>query len=250
MVVVFVFVKHAHCATENTYIPARLTALSQALSRTHSQSSPRIFPNFSNVSAGVQNSEGVPRTRHLVRDLVEMLLLAVCSVEIDLVHATGNLFHFEKIDQLRMLSRLSLDLAAIFTVGKHAVLHVSKVVSIFDCRQDLLDSIPPHQHCSLNARCSRHSPAQSRFLLKSFAVSLVALACSWQCSFRFFFFSKNTVPDLRCSPCGPRSRAVSCLLFTTDFFGCSLLQSHFVVVCDSVLRASSTSLTSRQSATS
>ena len=59
----------------------------------------------------------------------------------------------QKIDQFRMLSRLSLDLAAICTVGKHAVLHVSKVVSIYDCRQDLLGGITHHQRSSLNARC-------------------------------------------------------------------------------------------------
>ena len=47
----------------------------------------------------------------LVRNLVA-LLLAACSVAVHLVHATANLFHFEKIDQLRLLSRLSLDLTA------------------------------------------------------------------------------------------------------------------------------------------
>ena len=35
---------------------------------------------------------GVPTTRHLVEDLIEILLLAVCSVAIHLVHANTNLF--------------------------------------------------------------------------------------------------------------------------------------------------------------
>ena len=52
---------------------------------------------------------------HIWFEISSHFLLAACSDAIDLVHATVNLFHFEKIDQLRMLSRLSLDLTAIFT---------------------------------------------------------------------------------------------------------------------------------------
>ena len=52
----------------------------------------------------------------LVALALELFLVALPSsrVAIHPVHATVNLFHFEKIDQLGMLSRLSLDLTAVF----------------------------------------------------------------------------------------------------------------------------------------
>ena len=53
-------------------------------------------------------------TRHLVRDLTGLFLLVVGSVAIHLVHVNANLFDSPKIDQFRMLSRLSLDTTAIF----------------------------------------------------------------------------------------------------------------------------------------
>ena len=47
----------------------------------------------------------------------EFLLLAVCSVAIHLVHANANLFLSRFTDQCRMLSRLSLDISAIFAAA-------------------------------------------------------------------------------------------------------------------------------------
>ena len=44
-------------------------------------------------------------------------LLLACSVAIHLVHVNANLFLSWKIDQFRMLSRLSLDITAIFAKG-------------------------------------------------------------------------------------------------------------------------------------
>ena len=74
----------------------------QALSSTHSQSSrsfhsyhsyhPRFAPKFQRV-VGARFA-----TRHLVRDLIEVFLLAACNVAILLVHANVNLFLSLKID--------------------------------------------------------------------------------------------------------------------------------------------------------
>ena len=73
---------------------------------------------------------------HLLRDLFEILLLAVCSVAIRLVHANALLFLSLEIDHFRMLSRLSLDITAIFATGyTQYFVRVSGVVSIFICRQ-------------------------------------------------------------------------------------------------------------------
>ena len=55
--------------------------------------------------------------RHLVEDLIGMLLLAVCGVAIRLVHANANPFLSLEIYHFRMLSRLSLDITAIFATG-------------------------------------------------------------------------------------------------------------------------------------
>ena len=72
-------------------------------------------------------------TRHLVRDLIELFLFAACSVAILLVHANANLFLSRKINQIRMLARLSLDIPAIFATGDtlyfvSAVLRTSSIV--------------------------------------------------------------------------------------------------------------------------
>ena len=48
-----------------------------------------------------------------------------------------------------MLSRLGL--LDVQLQGKHAELHVCNVVSIFDCRHDLLGGMLHYQHCSLKA---------------------------------------------------------------------------------------------------
>ena len=47
--------------------------------------------------------------------LVEMFLLAVCNVAIHLVYVNANLFL--SLSHFRMLSRLSLDISAIFATG-------------------------------------------------------------------------------------------------------------------------------------
>ena len=56
-------------------------------------------------------------TRHLVEELIEIFLLVVCCVAIRLVHVNANLFLSREIDHFRMLSRLSLDITAIFATG-------------------------------------------------------------------------------------------------------------------------------------
>ena len=68
------------CATENTYTPARLEALVKlSVVAIHSPSY-----HFDQIFCGLWV--------FLVQDLIEMLLLAVCSVAIHLVHANTNLF--------------------------------------------------------------------------------------------------------------------------------------------------------------
>ena len=96
------------CATENTYTPARLEALFTVVTiLSHSYHFHQIFCGLWVLSP----------TRHLVRDLIEMFLLAACSVAIHLVHVNANLFLSRKTDQFRMLSRLSLDITTIFATG-------------------------------------------------------------------------------------------------------------------------------------
>ena len=69
------------CATENTYTPARLEALSKlSVVAIYSPSY-----HFDQIFCGLW-------VLHLVQDLIEMLLFAVCSVAIHLVHANTNLF--------------------------------------------------------------------------------------------------------------------------------------------------------------
>ena len=65
-------------------------------------------------------------TRHLVRDLIELFLLVACSVAVPLVHLNATLFLSRKIDQFRMLSRLSLDITAIFAT-RYTLYFVSAV---------------------------------------------------------------------------------------------------------------------------
>ena len=95
------------CATENTYTSARLEALSKlsvVIILSHSYHFHQIFCGFWVLFS----------TRHLVRDFIGLFLLVVGSVAIHLVHVNANLFLSRKIDQFRMLSRLSLDITAIF----------------------------------------------------------------------------------------------------------------------------------------
>ena len=98
------------CAIENNCVPARLEALSKLsvvaiLSASY---------HFHQIFCGLWV---LSPTRHLVRDLIGILLLAVCSVAIHLVHANANLFLSRFTDQCRMLSRLSLDISAIFAAA-------------------------------------------------------------------------------------------------------------------------------------
>ena len=95
------------CATENTYTPARLEAL-------YKLSIVTILSHSYHVHQIVCGFWVLFSTRHLVRDLIGLFLLVVGSVAIHLVHVNANLFLTRKIDQFRMLSRLSLDITAIF----------------------------------------------------------------------------------------------------------------------------------------
>ena len=72
-----------------------------------------LAPNFLRVSTRF-SAACAPTSRHLVRDLIGLFFLVVGSVAIHLVYADANLFHFEKVEQLWMLSRLSLGNTAIF----------------------------------------------------------------------------------------------------------------------------------------
>ena len=92
----------------------------QAFSRAHSQSS-RFFHSYHLYHSYLQDSLHIFRgswvlisIRHLVEDLIEMFLLVVCNVTIRLVHVNADLFHFETVDQLWMLSRLFLDVTIMF----------------------------------------------------------------------------------------------------------------------------------------
>ena len=76
----------------------------------------------SNISAVV------PKTLQLGRHVLSV----VGSVAIHLVYVNENLILSPKIDQLRILSRLSL---GFHFDGIHAVFHVSGIVSIFNYRQ-------------------------------------------------------------------------------------------------------------------
>ena len=73
-------------------------------------------------------------TRHLVRDLIELFLFAACSVAIHLVHVNANLFLSLKIDQLRKILSVFGSYCNL-SDGRHAVLPISNVVNIFNCRQ-------------------------------------------------------------------------------------------------------------------
>ena len=102
---VFVVVFHAH-----VQLRARLGALfklSIVSILSHSYPSLRNFCGLWVFSPA----------RLLVRDLIELFLFAACSVAILLVHVNANLFLSRKIDQFRMLSRLSLDITATVATG-------------------------------------------------------------------------------------------------------------------------------------
>ena len=108
------------CATENTYTPSRLEALFK------SQSSP--FSSSCIVRSNI--SARVPKPFNLF----DTFFLVVGSVAIHLGYLNANLFLSRKVDQLRMLSRLSLDFTA---TGNALYFHVIGVVSIsiIDCKR-------------------------------------------------------------------------------------------------------------------
>ena len=72
-----------------------------------------MLSQWAEFSAGF----GVLFSTRLVLNLIKLFLFVVGSVAIHVVHVNANLFHSRKIDQFRMLSRLSLDITAIFTTG-------------------------------------------------------------------------------------------------------------------------------------
>ena len=71
---------------------------------------------------------------HLVRDLIALFLHAACSVAIHLVRSNANLFLSRKIVQLRSILSVFRSYCNLLD-GRHAVLRVSSVVSLFNCRQ-------------------------------------------------------------------------------------------------------------------
>ena len=79
-------------ATENTYTPARLEALSK-LSVVAILSPPYHFLQIFNGLWVLSPTRHLVRhVLHLVRDLVDIFSLVVCSVAIRLVHVNANLF--------------------------------------------------------------------------------------------------------------------------------------------------------------
>ena len=122
------------CATENTYAPPRLEALFQLSVVIILRHVYRSLQQF----CGCTQNPSTCSTRSFLFETHRFSLLVVGSVAIHFVYENANLFIYLKIDQRRMLSRLSLDFTA---TGIHAVLHVSCVTSIFDCNHcDLRDA--------------------------------------------------------------------------------------------------------------
>ena len=121
---------------ENTCTPARLEALFKLSVVTILRHSYRSLQHFCGLWVLSPTRHLVRHILYLVRDLVGISLLAVCTVAIHLVHANANLFLSRKIDQCRMLSRLSLDFTELFaTAGYTLYFVVSCVVSISNCRR-------------------------------------------------------------------------------------------------------------------
>ena len=92
-----------------------------------SQSSP--FSSSCIVRSNI--SAGVPKPFNLF----DTFFLVVGSVAIHLGYLNASLFLSRKVDQLRMLSRLSLDFTA---TGNTPYFHVIGVVSIFNYRLEVL----------------------------------------------------------------------------------------------------------------
>ena len=80
------------CATEKTYTPARMGALFKLSVVTILRHSYRSLQDFCGLWVLSPTRHLVRHVLHLVRDLVEIFLLVVCSVAIRLVHAKTNLF--------------------------------------------------------------------------------------------------------------------------------------------------------------
>ena len=100
------------CATENSYTPPRLEALFKLSGRRHSQAFVSFAPTSLRVLGALSNSSSCS-TRSSSRSRSHRFsLLVVGSVAIHLVYVNTHLFLSLKIDQLRMLSRLSLDFTA------------------------------------------------------------------------------------------------------------------------------------------
>ena len=125
-----------------------MEALPRALSRTHYQSS-RSFHSHHSHHFPTDTVLFDPKLCWLwVLSLMQSSPSSSRSCRTLAAHAKANLFHFEKLDQVcPWISRR-------FSLRRNMLyFHVSSVVSIFDCRQDLLGGMPHHQHCSLSARC-------------------------------------------------------------------------------------------------
>ena len=104
IVLVFVIVGHVHFVTEHTYTPSSTGSAVQAHSRHHSVP----LEGFVSVLLDeILSSNLDQHASHLIQNFIALVLLVVRSVAINLVHA--NLIRFERIDQVRVLSPLTLD---------------------------------------------------------------------------------------------------------------------------------------------
>ena len=89
---------------------------------------------------------------HLIQHFIALVLLVVCSVAINLIHA--NLIRFERIDQLRVLSRLTMNFVCLVVSFAIAAVNFPSAgivmftfcVSIFRVLSHLLLSV---RNCSL-----------------------------------------------------------------------------------------------------
>ena len=125
----FVVVFHVDDATENTYTPARLEALFELSVVTILRHSYRSRPIFLRIVGVLSHSSSCSRSHRTV-----LAWCLQCRNSI-FVHVNANLSLSRKIDQFRMLSRLSLDITAIFATGYTLCFRVSYVVIIFNCSQ-------------------------------------------------------------------------------------------------------------------
>ena len=151
MVIVFVFVIvcHVHFVTEKYLHPSSTGIAVQAHSRHHSVP----LEGFVGVLLDeILSSNLDQQASHLIQNFIALVLLVVCSVAINLIHA--NLIRFERIDQVRVLSRLTLDFVCLVVFFAIAVVNLPSAgivmftfcVTIFRVLSHLFLSV---RNCSL-----------------------------------------------------------------------------------------------------